>query len=256
MSFSAFSSSISVLFWFSNTATRFSRHLTYSFFFRRHSRAASLHRYKGNKRRWATREENVIGIGSLNRPIHPSLGPSECFSEMTPVNILAELRLLKTQTVQRLPPVLHQPDLPLAGDLLSVLWRWALHDAWGRRRHHDALSQARVGRAQLVGRDVSGGGCGVQRGRAEFDYQALTWAAFHSFCDFLFKIMKNKRMFNRGCLMVNSSALLPVWEDRFPATWEFGFKVYFEWIQLTEYVTYLNKEPRLMITCVCIEKRY
>ncbi len=44
MSFRAFSSSISVLFWFSNTATRFSRHLTYSFFFLRHSRAASLER--------------------------------------------------------------------------------------------------------------------------------------------------------------------------------------------------------------------
>lgn len=38
----AFSSSIRVLFWFSSTATRFSRHLTYSFFFLRHSRAASL----------------------------------------------------------------------------------------------------------------------------------------------------------------------------------------------------------------------
>lgn len=42
MSFKALSSSIRVLFWFSSTATRFSRHLTYSFFFRRHSRAASL----------------------------------------------------------------------------------------------------------------------------------------------------------------------------------------------------------------------
>lgn len=41
-SLSALSSSMSVLFWFSKTATRFSRHLTYSFFFRRHSRAASL----------------------------------------------------------------------------------------------------------------------------------------------------------------------------------------------------------------------
>lgn len=38
----ALSSSISILFCFSSTATRFSRHLTYSFFFRRHSRAASL----------------------------------------------------------------------------------------------------------------------------------------------------------------------------------------------------------------------
>src|SRR4029434_9667565 len=43
MSLSAFSSSISVLFWFSKTATRFSKHFTYSFFFRLHSRAASLH---------------------------------------------------------------------------------------------------------------------------------------------------------------------------------------------------------------------
>ena len=33
---------MSALFWFSSTATRFSRHLMYSFFFRRHSRAASL----------------------------------------------------------------------------------------------------------------------------------------------------------------------------------------------------------------------
>lgn len=41
-SFNVLSSSIRVLFWFSRTATRFSRHLTYSFFFRRHSRAASL----------------------------------------------------------------------------------------------------------------------------------------------------------------------------------------------------------------------
>lgn len=41
-SFSDFSSSIRVLFWFSNTATRFSRHFMYSFFFLRHSLAASL----------------------------------------------------------------------------------------------------------------------------------------------------------------------------------------------------------------------
>lgn len=33
---------MSALFWFSRTATRFSRHLTYSFFFRLHSFAASL----------------------------------------------------------------------------------------------------------------------------------------------------------------------------------------------------------------------
>ena len=41
-SFSDLSSSISALFWFSSTATLFSRHLMYSFFFRRHSLAASL----------------------------------------------------------------------------------------------------------------------------------------------------------------------------------------------------------------------
>jgi len=42
ISLSAFNSSINALFWFSRTATRFSKHLTYSFFFRRHSFAASL----------------------------------------------------------------------------------------------------------------------------------------------------------------------------------------------------------------------
>lgn len=43
-SFRVFSSSINVLFWFSRTATRFSKHFTYSFFFRLHSFAASLKR--------------------------------------------------------------------------------------------------------------------------------------------------------------------------------------------------------------------
>lgn len=42
MSFKVSSSSISFLFWTSRTATRLSRHLTYSFFRRRHSLAASL----------------------------------------------------------------------------------------------------------------------------------------------------------------------------------------------------------------------
>ena len=41
-SFRDFSSSIRALFWFSSTATRFSRHLIYSFFLFRHSLAASL----------------------------------------------------------------------------------------------------------------------------------------------------------------------------------------------------------------------
>lgn len=40
-SLSAFNSSMRALFWFSKTATRFSRHLMYSFFLRLHSRAAS-----------------------------------------------------------------------------------------------------------------------------------------------------------------------------------------------------------------------
>lgn len=43
----ALSSSMRVLFWFSSTATRFSRHLTYSFFFLRHSLAASLEPIQG-----------------------------------------------------------------------------------------------------------------------------------------------------------------------------------------------------------------
>lgn len=42
MSFKVSSSSMSFLFWTSSTATRLSRHLTYSFFRRRHSLAASL----------------------------------------------------------------------------------------------------------------------------------------------------------------------------------------------------------------------
>lgn len=42
MSFKVSSSSISFLFWTSSTATRLSRHFTYSFFRRRHSLAASL----------------------------------------------------------------------------------------------------------------------------------------------------------------------------------------------------------------------
>lgn len=46
MSLRALSSSIRVLFWFSSTATRFSKHFTYSFFFLRHSRAASLSKIK------------------------------------------------------------------------------------------------------------------------------------------------------------------------------------------------------------------
>lgn len=42
MSFKVSSSSMSFLFWTSSTATRLSRHFTYSFFRRRHSLAASL----------------------------------------------------------------------------------------------------------------------------------------------------------------------------------------------------------------------
>lgn len=44
--FNAFSSSIKALFWSSRTATLCSKHLMYSFFFRRHSLAASLRKEK------------------------------------------------------------------------------------------------------------------------------------------------------------------------------------------------------------------
>lgn len=150
----------------------------------------------------------------------------------------------------RLPPVLHQPDLPLAGNLLSVLWRRTLHDARGGGRHHDALSQAWVGRAQPVGRDVSSGSWGGQRGRSGFDYQDLTLAKFHSFGDFLFEIRTNRRTFNNGCLIVTSLALLPFWEGRFPAEGELESKLCFEQNKFIESVFSLNKEPKLLINCV------
>lgn len=74
MSFNALSSSIRVLFWFSKMATRFSRHLTYSFFFRRHSRAASLQSETTNDfshtvvqciQCWASRSKHFYGSAIL-----------------------------------------------------------------------------------------------------------------------------------------------------------------------------------------------
>lgn len=65
-------------------------------------------------------------------------------------------------------PVLHESDLPLAGDLFSVLRRRVLHGARGRS-HDDALSQARVGRPQLVGGDVSSGSYRRRQGRKRRD---------------------------------------------------------------------------------------
>lgn len=60
----ALSSSMRVLFWFSSTATRFSRHLTYSFFFLRHSRAASLEPTQG---KWLQEQPpSTIQSGSVN----------------------------------------------------------------------------------------------------------------------------------------------------------------------------------------------
>lgn len=113
--------------------------------------------------------------------------------------------------LQKLPPVFHQPDLPLAGDLLGVLWRRALHGAWGCRRHHDALGQARVWRAQLVGRDVSCGSCGGVTGRRvefeTFTHVASAWRVSGLLCFLKFFLWK-----------VTLSALLPVLEDRCPQT--------------------------------------
>lgn len=112
---------------------------------------------------------------------------------------------------QKLPPVFHQPDLPLAGDLLGVLWRRALHGARGCRCHHDALGQARVWRAQLVGRDVSCGSCGGETERrvelATFTCVASAWRVSGLLCFLTFFLWK-----------VTLSALLPVSEDRGPQT--------------------------------------
>ena len=55
MSFKVSSSSISLLFWTSSTATRLSRHFTYSFFRRRHSLAASL---KNKKKKQKGKQNN------------------------------------------------------------------------------------------------------------------------------------------------------------------------------------------------------
>lgn len=67
----ALSSSMSILFCFSSKATRFSRHLTYSFFFRRHSRAASLE---------ATTERLCEHESSKSYILFT--GPTSCKSEM------------------------------------------------------------------------------------------------------------------------------------------------------------------------------
>lgn len=102
MSLRALSSSMRVLFWFSSTATRFSKHFTYSFFFLRHSRAASLQH--ANKR------------SDVNMHISA---------------------LVESHDSGVCVPVLHQADFSLACDLLCVLL-WAVHgprwrcnnDAW------------------------------------------------------------------------------------------------------------------------------
>lgn len=78
----------------------------------------------------------------------------------------------------RLPPVFHQSDLPLASDLFIVLWWGALHGAWGRS-HHDALSQARVGRTQLVGGYVS---CGSYGGKIDKSIESQSPATVLTFC--------------------------------------------------------------------------
>ena len=64
-----FNSSISVLFWFSNTATRFSKHLTYSFFFRLHSFAASLEDREKSQCQKETRV--LVSQGSTQKHVSP-----------------------------------------------------------------------------------------------------------------------------------------------------------------------------------------
>lgn len=69
ISFMALSSSIRVLFWFSSTATRFSRHRTYSFFLRRHSLAASLFFRRRSSLLWM---DSVVGCLEL-RALNPMM---------------------------------------------------------------------------------------------------------------------------------------------------------------------------------------
>lgn len=58
-------------------------------------------------------------------------------------------------------PVLHQADLPLAGDLLGLVRGGGLHGALGGGDDH-ALGQAGAGAPQLVGGHVSGSSWGTQ----------------------------------------------------------------------------------------------
>lgn len=145
--------------------------------------------------------------------------------------LFPSLRTCRIRIGRHLLPVFHQSDLPLAGDLFSVMWWGALHGARGRS-HHDALGQARVGRTQLVGRYVS---CGSYWG--EMDKSVRTPRCFHlelilftSYSitqsvssHFPLEIIINtpvfhQRMFDNNFGQERLSALLPVLRDEFPLT--------------------------------------
>jgi len=83
-------------------------------------------------------------------------------------------------------PVLHEADLPLAGDFSGVLLRRVLHGRRGRR-HHDAVGQARAGRTQLVGGYVSCGSWMVGGGRGRRGGEALGTKVLYIFPLFYFK---------------------------------------------------------------------
>lgn len=136
-------------------------------------------------------------------------------------------------TIPLLSPVLHQPDLPLAGYLFSMLWWGALHGALGCS-HHNTLSQARVGWAQLVGGDISCGSC-------EF----IT-ANHKCFC-LTFSLTKNtinmyilhQRMLRANTVTsANSlSTILPSLKDEFPLTVTVTLEKFFFWFQFPQWTS-------------------
>ena len=150
----ALSSSMRVLFWFSSTATRFSRHLTYSFFFLRHSRAASLH------------DINTMSVckrATFYRPSSWSLNRGNQQIKKRQNLLVAALIINITATTgTKHPlvniinhiPVFHEPDFPFACDLLSAsTWaqcRWSCHDDPGSDGAGGCC-------ADLIGLDVTRG---------------------------------------------------------------------------------------------------
>lgn len=132
----ALSSSMSVLFWFSKTATRFSRHLTYSFFFRRHSRAASLQR-------------KTISLFQFKSSIYLSGNMQSSVSIDT--DLIFEERVVFV-------PVLHEADFPLSCGLFSASLAW---QGGGRCHDHTWGNSAGGGSTDLIGLNITWSSCRV-----------------------------------------------------------------------------------------------